>query len=109
MVTMSEGLIIGGTSFYRGLSEKHGLDINNYKIPYPKMGERELWEKALRLDPVDSLLVTKTLTRKGKNRLDKAERYINTVLQHVNTTVSIKRTVIGDEDVLLVTEVIRKF
>ncbi len=107
---MSEALVIGGTSFYRGLAEKHGISISNYKIPYHTRGDRKVWEDVLKLDPVDSLVVTKTLTRKnGKNATDKSERYINNALKHLNTTVSIKRTVIHDDDVLLITEVVRKY
>jgi hypothetical protein len=105
---MSEAVLIGGTSFIQGLAHKHGIVVNNYKMQIPNSYRQETWEKTLKLDGVDSLNVIKILKRKNtKNKYEKVEHYLNNQLHHCNTTISLKRTVIFDDDVLLITEVIR--
>jgi hypothetical protein len=105
---MSEALIIGGTSFIQGLAQKHGIVVNNYKLPIPNSYHQETWEKVLKLDGADALAVSKILKRKNtRDKYQKVENYLNTALSHCNTTIGLKRTVIHEEDVLLVTEVTR--
>ena len=105
---MSEAVLIGGTSFIQGLAQKHGIVVNNYKLPIPNSYSQEIWEKTLNLDGVDSLNIVRILNRKNtKNKYQKVEQYLNKQLEHCHTTIGLKRTEIHDEDVLLVTEVIR--